>query len=449
MRRSRLYRRFNIFLDRHMPSGLFARALIILVVPMVLLQTIMTGLIIDRHSDDVTRILARSLARDISLLIQLYEDSDKSPAAEERITFLANSRLFVGLSIQHGTALPDPLPQPMFSFVDIRLNRYLNRETGKPFWIDSQSNAGYVDVRVEVEKGTIFRLLTRENRVRASSTNLLIFLMLISSLLLLGIASIFLRNQIRPITELARAAQSFGMGRDVGDFRPRGAREVRLAGIAFLDMRDRIARQVEQRTTMLAGVSHDLRTILTRFRLELAMLGEGPKVQPLKEDVDEMQRMLEAYLAFVKGDGGEKASPSDLLGLVQAAARNSENAAGTVEIDVPAGLRVMVKPNAFGRLLSNLIGNATRYAKSVKVTGRVDAGQVTILVDDDGPGIPRDQREAAFRPFVRLDNARNLDETGTGLGLAIALDIARAHGGDIRLEDSPKGGLRAVMQIPV
>jgi two-component system osmolarity sensor histidine kinase EnvZ len=304
-------------------------------------------------------------------------------------------------------------------------------------------------VRVQADPETVFQFRTRAERILATSTGFLLLLMLLSSLLLLGIATIFLRNQIRPITDLARAAQSFGTGRDIGTFRPRGAREVKAAGEAFLDMRDRIARQVEQRTAMLAGVSHDLRTILTRFKLELAFLGDGPKVQPLKEDVDEMQRMLEAYMAFVKGDAGETAQEADLLGLVQAAARASERAGGKVDLAVPEGQLVRVKPNAFGRLLANLIGNAVRYARNVKVSATVADHMLTLNIDDDGPGIPADKRADAFRPFVRLDNARNLDETGTGLGLAIALDIARAHGGDLRLEDSPKGGLRAVVQMPV
>lgn len=449
MQHSRFYRRFNLFLERHLPEGLFPRALIILVAPMVLLQTIMTGLILDRHSDNVTRILARSFARDISLLVQLYEESDKTAAAVARIEQLANTRLALGLTIQRNGVLPEPLPQPWFSFVDTRLTRYLTVETGKPFWIDSQGNEGFVDIRVEVEKGTVFRLLTRENRARATSTVLLLLLMLLSSVLLLGIATVFLRKQIRPIADLAAAAKSFGTGRDIGDFRPRGAREVRQAGEAFLDMRDRIAKQVEQRTAMLAGVSHDLRTILTRFRLELAFLGDGPKVTPLKEDVEEMQRMLEAYMAFVKGDGGEKASEVELLSLVQAAARTVERGERKIAIDLPQGRMLRVKPNAFRRLVINLLGNAVRHAKNVWVSGVVGDRLLTLSVDDDGPGIPADKRADAFRPFVRLDDARNLDETGTGLGLAIALDIARAHGGDLKLEDSPRGGLRAVVQIPV
>jgi two-component system, OmpR family, osmolarity sensor histidine kinase EnvZ len=448
MARNWLYNRFNAFLERHMPEGLFPRALIILVAPVVLLQTIMTGLIFERHFENVTRLLARSFARDVSMLIQLYEETDRSPAARQRIEALANGTLKLDLSIEQGS-LPAPLPEPFFSRAETRLARELTVETGRPFWIDSRSRAGVVDVRVAVADGAVFRFEPRDERTLATSTGFLLFLMLASSLLLLGIAIIFLRNQIRPITDLARAAQSFGTGRDVGAFRPRGAREVKAAGVAFLDMRDRIAKQVEQRTAMLAGVSHDLRTILTRFKLELAFLGDDPKVQPLKEDVEEMQRMLEAYMAFVKGDAGEVAQEADLAGLVQAAARGLERAGGALSFDIPPDQKVRVKPNAFGRLLANLIGNAARYAKNVSVSARVADNMLTLMVDDDGPGIPPEKRQEAFRPFVRLDNARNLDETGTGLGLAIALDIAHAHGGELRLEDSPKGGLRALLQIPV
>jgi two-component system osmolarity sensor histidine kinase EnvZ len=443
------YYRFNRFLERHLPAGLFPRALIILAAPMVLLQTIMTGLILDRHWDNVTKVLSRSVARDIGLIVELYDKSAKSETDLAHIRRLANERLKLGLEFQHGTTLPAPLPEPFFSPVDIRLKRYLEWDVGRPFWVDTRRSDDMIDIRVEAEPGLVFRMLTAEARAYASNTNGLLLWMLVSSLLLLGIAVAFLRKQIRPIVELAQAAQSFGTGREVADFHPRGAAEVRLAGEAFLDMRDRIARQVEQRTAMLAGVSHDLRTILTRFKLELAFLGDGPKVQPLKEDVDEMQRMLEAYMAFVKGDGGEAAQETDLAPLVAAAARLPGRAEGPVDIQVPDGLRVRLKPAAFRRLMANLIGNAARHARRVWVKAAVDGHTLTMTVDDDGPGIPADRRADAFRPFVRLDDARNLDETGTGLGLAIALDIARAHGGDLTLADSPKGGLRAVVQIPV
>jgi two-component system osmolarity sensor histidine kinase EnvZ len=272
--------------------------------------------------------------------------------------------------------------------------------------------------------------------------------MLVSSVMLISIAAVFLRNQINPIVELSRAAKRFGMGRDVSQFRPRGAAEVRQAGHAFVDMQQRISRHVEQRTAMLAGVSHDLRTILTRFKLEIAFLGDGPKVKPLKEDVEEMQRMLEAYMAFVRGDGGEKTETVNLQQLVTSISSAVARGKSTVTLDAQ-DVDVNLKPNAFRRLISNILGNAIRYAKNVSISARVAERMLTVLVDDDGPGIAPEKREDAFRPFVRLDHARNLDETGTGLGLAIALDIAHAHGGELTLDESPQGGLRAMVQIPV
>ncbi len=447
--RSGFYYRFNRFLERHLPEGLYRRSLIIVIAPIVLLQTIMAGVVLDRHWDSVTKVLARSLAREIGLVTDLYDRSAKTEAALAEIESVANKRLKLGLEIDRGGVLPAPLPPPLFSLVDAKLTKYLVRETGRPFWIDSSGKEGQVDIRVEVEKGLIFRIRIDEERAYAASTDVLLLWMLLSSLVLLVIAVVFLRKQITPILDLAKAAQSFGLGRDMGDFEPRGAAEVRQAGQAFLDMKDRIERHVEQRTAMLAGVSHDLRTILTRFRLELAFLGDAPKVKPLKEDVAEMQRMLEAYMAFVRGDGGETAEAVELPALIRAAAAAADRETGRVAVTVAEGLSVKVKPNAFRRLLDNLIGNAVRYAAHVSVAAAVTDHMLNITVDDDGPGIPAAQRADAFRPFVRLDHARNLDETGTGLGLAIALDIARAHGGDIRLEASPMGGLRAVVRIPV
>lgn len=445
---SNLYFRFNRFLERHMPHGLYYRSLIIVIAPIVLLQTIMAGIILDRHWDNVTKVLGRSLAREIGLVTDLYDRSDKSEAAIKEIELVANKQLRLGLEITRDKQLPEPINRTLFSLVDTKMTQYLERETGRPFWINSTAQNGKVEIQVEVEKGLIFRILTDEERAYAANTGILLTGMLLSSLVLLIIAVIFLRKQITPIVELANAAKSFGMGREVAEFRPRGAREVRQAGLAFVDMKSRIARHVEQRTAMLAGVSHDLRTILTRFKLELAFLGDGPKIKPLKEDVEEMQRMLEAYMAFVRGDGGEKSEDVNLAQMFSSVASAVARGKSQVALDVQ-DVDVSIKPNAFRRLISNLLGNAVRYADNVKVKGGVENRVLTILVDDDGPGIPVENREDAFRPFVRLDNARNLDETGTGLGLAIALDIAHAHGGEIKLEESPSGGLRAVVQIPV
>ncbi len=447
------YYRFNRWLERYAPTGLYRRAMLILIAPVLLLQGLMAGFILDQHWDNVTKILGRSLSREIGLLVELYEKSDKSDAATAEVERLARERLRQELHVLRGTQLPTNSVPAFYEIFDIKMQQYLARETKRPFYIDSEASNGNVEIQVQVEPGLIFQVITDAERARASSTPLLLSMMLGSSLLLLGIAAIFLRNQIRPILELSKAAKDFGMGRDTGDFQPRGASEIREAGLSFLDMRRRIARHVEQRTAMLAGVSHDLRTILTRFRLELAVIGDNPKIHPLTEDVDEMQHMLEDYMAFVKGDGGEQVAEVKVRGTVEAAIAAVERDRPDSEAQIDASgvpdLDVHVKPKAFRRLLTNIISNAVRYGTKVQVSGEIKEGRLWVHVDDNGPGIPLDQREHAFRPFVRLDNARNLDETGTGLGLAIALDIAHAHGGDIVLEDSKLGGLRVAVKIPV
>jgi two-component system, OmpR family, osmolarity sensor histidine kinase EnvZ len=273
--------------------------------------------------------------------------------------------------------------------------------------------------------------------------------MVATSLVVLAIAIAFLRNQIRPIVRLADAAEAFGKGREAPNFRPRGAREVRRAAAAFLEMKSRIERAIEQRTTMLAGVSHDLRTILTRFKLELALLGDGAEIDAIKKDIDEMAAMLEAYLAFARGDMGEQPAPTDIGALLDELRVDSERHGHKSTVSFHGQPEVTVRPAAFKRCIANLVGNAARFASTVAITGHRDHRWLSVTVDDDGPGIPPQLREDVFKPFLRLDDARNQDEGGTGLGLAIARDIARSHGGDITLGDSPLGGLRASVRVPV
>ena len=270
-----------------------------------------------------------------------------------------------------------------------------------------------------------------------------------TSTVLLIVAIIFLRNQIKPILRLADAAESFGKGREAPNFRPRGAREVRRAAAAFIEMKTRIERAMEQRTAMLAGVSHDLRTILTRFKLELALIDGTPEVDAMKKDVDEMARMLEAYLAFARGDSGEIAAPTDMAEFLEELRTDAERQGHKATVVFHGPPIVTVRPAAFKRCLANLVSNAARHAPSLAISGHRDHRYLTVTVDDDGPGIPAALREEVFKPFLRLDDARNQDEGGTGLGLAIARDIARSHGGDISLGDSPLGGLRATVRVPV
>ncbi len=446
-----LEQRFSKYLARHLPRGLYSRAMLILIIPLILLQLIMSGLILNSYWDSVTKALGRSLSREIGLINELYQKSDKSDAAIADLQRMVKTRLRHDLTVtRNATPLPARKPVPYIFLFEHKMQQYLERETNRPFWINNAVPNDVVEIHVEAEPGVVFTITTEADRARATATPFLLGLMLLSSILIAFTAATFLRRQIRPILELARAAQAFGMGRDFKSFKPRGALEVRVAGQAMLDMKRRIARHVDQRTTMLAGVSHDLRTILTRFRLGLAMLGESPQAKPLADDVSEMQRMLEDYMSFAKGDGGESSSPVNIRDKVNSVIANvtRSHPCDIIVTSLPA-LTLDLKPNAFRRLLMNVVSNAARYGTEAQISGELIEDRLWIYVDDNGPGIPFEKRDDAFRPFVRLDEARNMDDTGSGLGLAIALDIAHAHGGDIELADSPLGGLRVAIKIPI
>jgi two-component system osmolarity sensor histidine kinase EnvZ len=306
------------------------------------------------------------------------------------------------------------------------------------------------EIRVEVHDGVLAVLVPRD-RVTVSKPDLFILWMVGSALLLMGIAILFLRNQVRPIERLARAADSFGKGRAVPDFKPYGATEVRRAAQAFITMRERIERHVAQRTEMLAGVSHDLKTPLTRLKLTLAMMPDDADANSMLHDIAEMEHMLDEYLAFARGEGGEDASLTDLSALVRETVAAAERAhqGAQIAITAPDHVPVSVKRAGLRRVLSNLIDNGLKHGSRVAVTLSRDDRLVEIAVEDDGPGIPELRREEAFRPFHRLDEGRNLQSGGSGLGLAIARDIARAHGGDILLDQSAMGGLKATVRLPV
>jgi two-component system, OmpR family, osmolarity sensor histidine kinase EnvZ len=443
-----LYARFNRFLERYLPAGLYPRSLIIVIAPVILLQAIMATVILDHHWKKVSSILSESIAGEMAFVIASYEASPKTPGVVEQLQALASEHLELDLEIQEGATLPPPLPARRFSMLNHQLTTNIDRMVDMPFWIDT-AQSELLDARVLVEPGTVFRFVTRQKRAYAANTPLFLWWLGGSSLVLLLVAIVFLRNQIRPILQLADAAQSFGMGRDVEKFRPRGAAEVKQAAAAFLMMKERIERHVEQRTAMLAGVSHDLRTVLTRFKLELALLDDVPQVQALKGDVDEMQRMLEAYIAFVRGDGDERSNEVDIAAFLDDVARGLERSGQDIVVEVERPLFASVKADALKRCIGNLANNAARHAETVRIAASRSGSHLVFTVDDDGPGIPPDQREAVFRPFVRLDDARNQDAGGGGLGLTIARDIAHSHGGSVRLDDSLLGGLRAVVTIPV
>jgi two-component system, OmpR family, osmolarity sensor histidine kinase EnvZ len=439
--------KFTLWLKTVMPKGLYARALLIIILPMVVLQSVVAFMFVERQWSVVNRYLSSAVTREIATLIDVYKTYPQG-ADRAQLRRIAQDRLGLVVDFLPETQLPPPGPKPFFSQPDAALSDEIRKQIRLPFWIDTVGRSSIVEIRIKLDD-TIMRVFAR--RADAYDANAWIFLlwMVATSLVVLTIAILFLRNQIRPIVRLADAAEAFGKGREVQNFRPRGAREVRRAAAAFVEMKIRIERAIEQRTTMLAGVSHDLRTILTRFKLELALLGDSPEVEAIKKDVDEMAAMLEAYLAFARGDLGEQPAPTDMPAMLDELKADSERHGHRATVAFHGQPEVTVRPAAFKRCLANLVSNAGRFASTVAITGHRDHRWLTVTVDDDGPGIPTSLREDVFKPFLRLDDARNQDEGGTGLGLAIARDIARSHGGDITLGDSPLGGLRAAVRVPV
>ena len=435
-----------------LPKGLYTRTVLIIIMPIVLLEGVVAFAFMERHWHAVTRRLSEATARDLAAVIDLYRNykGDDDYAA---LRNLARDRLNISLQILPPGELPPTQPKPFFALLDRTLtNEISSRMKDVPFWIDTVGDSRHVEIKFRLENA-ILRFVATRSQTYASNSHIFLIWMVATSVVLLTVALLFLRNQIRPILRLAEAAESFGKGRPFSaDITPRGALEIRKAAIAFNEMRERITQHVEQRTAMLAGVSHDLRTVLTRLKLELALVEETPEIRAMQQDVNEMQHMLEEYLAFAKGDGGEDARPTPLRAMLEDIVKEAQLQGIPVTFNQSKRRREMTVPlkrNAFKRTVTNLVGNANRFADKIVIRCYKANKSVCVIVEDNGPGIPPHERENVFRPFYRLDHARNQDTGNTGLGLAIARDIARTHGGDITLETSQLGGLLAKIQIPL
>lgn len=433
-------------LKRLLPRALFGRALIIIVAPVILLQAIIAYVFFERDLDTTTRRLARDVAADIALLVAV-EDGYSGPE-RLRLRALEARQLDYRVTFLPGENLPSNSGK-LTATIDVALDDILEQRIGKDRDFRTARTGNDFEIRVDVHDGVLAVLVPRD-RITVSKPDIFILWMVGSSLLLLGIAILFLRNQVRPIERLARAADAFGKGRNVPDFKPYGATEVRRAAQAFLTMRARIERHVAQRTEMLAGVSHDLKTPLTRLKLAMAMM-DPQEAAPMLGDVAEMEHMLDEYLAFARGEGGEENEIVELGELVRDAASAAAKARQRpdVAVTLPGPVAVSVKRAALRRVLANLIDNALKHGTQVAVSLVARTAWAEIVVEDNGPGIPEARREEAFRPFHRLDEGRNLQVGGSGLGLAIARDIARAHGGDILLGNSALGGLKATLRLPL
>lgn len=435
-------RRWSIV--RLLPRSLYGRSLLIIVMPLIVLQAVSTWVFYDRHWDLITRRLTGGLAGDVAFVIEEMQRAPEERAAI--LAALARSTDHWG-EFKEGAVLPDGPPVSRSGFLDHHLARAMDERVGRPFRMDTRSFERVVMVEVQLPDG-VLQISTRREIVFSSTTYVFLLWMAGSSLILFAVAGIFMRGQVKPLVRLAEAAEAFGKGRDIRDFRPAGATEIRGAAAAFLMMRNRIVRQMAQRTEMLAGVSHDLRTPLTRLKLGLALLARNDDVAELEQDVAEMERMLNGYLAFARGEGGEAAVPCDPVSILDDAVGAFARDGANVRLGAVERLELPLRAAAFRRCIDNLLSNAARHANRVCVSLRVAERAVEITVDDDGPGIAPDERENVFRPFYRVDASRNPSTGGVGLGLSIARDVIRSHGGELFLEESAWGGLRARIRLP-
>jgi two-component system osmolarity sensor histidine kinase EnvZ len=435
------------FVKRWLPSTLFGRSLLIIILPIAIMQIAVTWLFFDNHWQKVTYRLSDGLAGDIAWVVDSYE-TDPSPAGFTRLTDRAQRWLNLSVALQADRTLPTGR-RAMFASLDRALDQALTRHIDEPYWFDAARYPAYVDIRVQVPQG-VLRIIAPRERAFLTQGHIFIVWMVVTTVILTTVAVLFIRNQVRAIERLADAADAFGRGGDVPQFKPHGAREVRKAAHAFIAMKERIQRHIDQRTEFLASVSHDLRTPLTRLKLEAALADPSPRVEEMKRDLAEMEHMIDEYLAFARGQGeGEAIEILALDALIDEVGAGAARSGVRMSFAVEPALVARIRPGAFKRALSNLVMNAAAHADRVEVTARPrPAGGIEILVDDDGPGIPPERYEEAFKPFSRLDEARNQNEKGVGLGLAMARDFARGMGGDLTLDRSPLGGLRAAMRLP-
>lgn len=436
-----------------LPRTLLGRSLMILITPVLLIQVISTYIFFDRHWDKMTSRLSFAAAGEIAVIADQIEQGTADEEELKLISGYAVRRLDLLISFEKGKQLEDHDRdggrKKLRSSVARGLARALDFQLHRPYEIHADTQEKWVEVSVQLEDG-VLHVSMPQRRMYSSSGYIFLLWMIGISIVLLAVAILFMRNQIRPIRRLAVAADRFGRGMDVpSTFKPEGAWEVRQAARAFLDMHERIRRQIQQRTAMLAGVSHDLRTPLTRMKLQASMMGDSPDIDALKSDIADMERMIDAYLDFARGQGGEQAVRTDLREMLEGLALKARRQGTDVDLVMEGDLSIQLRPIAFGRCLANIVGNARKYAPHVWIGARRSESGISVVIDDDGPGIPEDQYEEVFKPFVRGEPSRNPATGGVGLGLPIAQDIVHGHGGRIALARSPHGGLRVVIELPV
>ena len=434
-------KRFPLRLRDITPRGLYPRSVLMVVLPVILLLTAVTYIFYDSHWRHTSRKLSQTMSSEIELMVALRE---QYPQEFDRLRTTARDALQLEVTVLENTELPTEQKQLFFTALDDILSRELDVSLDQPYWFDISGYSETVEIQVQ-DGPDVLQFMAERDRTFSTTGHIFIVWVIGATGILIALALGFLRNQVRSILKLTEAAKAYGRGRDDQNYRPSGATEIRDAARAVIDMRTRLTTFAEERTTMLAGISHDLRTPLTRLKLQLALMEETDEIRAAKADLAEMSAMLEEYLAFASGKEGEPSVSFRFDELVQHVAASLE---GEVSFNRLDAAPVIARKGLLRRAVSNLLSNALGFGEHVQAEVIYGPHMVELVVDDDGPGIPPERREEAFKPFHRLDASRNQNVPGTGLGLSIARDTARQHGGDIRLEDSPLGGLRVRLRLP-
>ncbi|WP_440618918.1 ATP-binding protein [Candidatus Pelagibacter sp. HIMB1493] len=432
------------FFKKVLPKRLFYRALLIVAVPVITIQLIITIVFFDSLWIKTNKGMTRTLVNEISAFVEAYQNEEND---KQEVTNLFSLFLDLNIELVVDEKLSDQNKERWFSPIDRTLRRELKSKFSPDiFWFNTTNYKELVDLRIKYENG-YFKFLVPKDRVTSTSARIFALWITVPAIIMVIISLIFLKNQTRPITNLARAAESFGKGEDIEEFKPSGALEIRQAGHEFDKMRKRIERHLNQRTEMLSGISHDLRTPLTRMKLQLAFLKDKDAVDKLTDDINEMEKMLNEYLQFTSSSYVEKDEMFNLSELIEEIIKKYNNK--NISHNLIPRIYINGRKNLINRSLNNLIDNGLKYANKVEISLTKKNTNLFIIIDDDGPGIPKKEHENVFKPFYKMDKGRNDSKSSVGLGLSIASDIIKSHGGNIMLEKSKFNGLRVKIFLPV
>ena len=434
----------NNIIKKILPKRLFYRSLIIVATPMILLQIIITIVFFDSLWIKANKGMTRSLVSEIHTLYDVYVGPDMEQ--KQTIIDLYNKNFDFVISFKKNESFPKTLEERWYSPMDRSLRRELKSTFGTRYWFDTTTYKEVVELRIKYQNGFL-QIFFPKHKIAPSSVRIFALWITLPGLLLIMIAIVFLKNQTRPIVNLAKAAEKFGKGEFIKEFRPSGAREIRQAAYEFDKMRKRITIQLNQRSEMLSGISHDLRTPLTRLKLQLALLKQQDLAKKMSDDIEEMERMLNEYLEFAKYQKNEETETVSLNNIIKDITKKYENK--KINFSIEENLEINVRPNSIKRCLVNLMDNGLSYGKKVEIFAKKTSNNIIIFVDDDGPGIPEKEYQNVIKPFYRIDKSRGQNKSGVGLGLSIANDITRSHGGNISLNKSPLQGLRVKISLPL